>query len=115
MKFHGLWETMPFTTPLQPYATYYALLIVSLLAITNGYTVFFPGKFTASDFLVSYIVFAIFLGLYFGHKIYYKTPWMTRVQDIDVTSGKAEIDRLCESEVERVPRNWLQRFWWWVV
>lgn len=51
--------------------TYYALLFVSLLAITNGYAVFFPGSFTASDFLVSCIVFAIFFALYIGHKIWW--------------------------------------------
>lgn len=115
LQLQGLWDTVTFKTALQPYATYYALLIVSLLTITNGYAVFFPGNFTASAFLVSYIVFAIFLVLYLGHKIYYRTPWITSLHDIDVLSGKDEIDRMCENETERIPRNWLQRFWWWLV
>ncbi|KAJ5226141.1 hypothetical protein N7468_007366 [Penicillium chermesinum] len=97
-----------------PWGTYYFMLIVGVLAITNGYTVFFPGAFTASDFLVSYIVFAIFFALYFGHKIWYRTPWMVPAADIDIFSGKEEIDRLCEFDEERVPRNWLERVWWWI-
>lgn len=75
---------------------------------------FFPGSFTASDFLVSYIVFAIFFALYIGHKIRYRTPWMVPAADIDILSGKEEIDRMCENDVERQPRNWLERVWWWI-
>ncbi|KAJ5928802.1 hypothetical protein N7466_007758 [Penicillium verhagenii] len=114
LDFHGLLESRPFKTPFQPYGTYYALVVVSLLAITNGYTIFFPGSFTASGFLVSYIVFAIFFALYFGHKIWYRTPWMVPAADVDIFSGKEEIDRMCELDVEPQPRNWLERVWWWI-
>lgn len=90
------------------------MIFVSLLAITNGYTIFFPGSFTASDFLVSYIVFVIFFVLYFGHKFYYKTPWIVKVSELDIFSGKDEIDRLEEEEIVPQPRNWLERVWWWI-
>ncbi|KAJ5215980.1 uncharacterized protein N7498_002387 [Penicillium cinerascens] len=114
LAFNGLLESRPFKTPFQPWGTYYAMVVIALLAITNGYAVFFPGSFTASGFLVSYIVFAIFFALYFGHKIWYRTPWMVPVADVDVISGKEEIDRMSENEVERLPRNWLERVWWWI-
>ncbi|KAL1964773.1 hypothetical protein VTN77DRAFT_6640 [Rasamsonia byssochlamydoides] len=114
MKFNGMMDRLPFKTPLQPYATYYALLLVSLLTLTNGYAVFFPGNFTASGFLVSYIVFAIFLALYLGHKLWFRTPWMMKLSDIDVVSGVDEIDRMAEEDGERKPRNWLEKFWFWL-
>lgn len=114
MKFHGLLDTLPFKTPLQPYGAYYAMIFISLLAITNGYTVFFPGSFTASDFLVSYIVFVIFFVLYIGHKLYYKTPWMVKASELDIFSGKDEIDLLETHDIEPQPRNWLERVWWWI-
>ncbi|KAJ5671901.1 hypothetical protein N7507_001028 [Penicillium longicatenatum] len=114
LDFHGMLDSRPFKTPFQPWGTYYALVVVSLLAITNGYTIFFPGSFTASGFLVSYIVFAIFFALYFGHKIWYRTPWMVPAADVDIFSGKEEIDRMCELDVEKQPRNWLERVWWWI-
>lgn len=91
---HGLLDSRPFKTPFQPWGAYYAIVVVSLLAITNGYTIFFPGAFTASGFLVSYVVFAIFFVLYFDHKIWYRTSWMVPAADIDIFSGKEEIDRL---------------------
>ncbi|KAJ5506474.1 Amino acid/polyamine transporter I [Penicillium expansum] len=96
LDFHGLLKSRPFITPLQPYGAYFVMVFVSLLAITNGYTIFWPGQFTASDFLVSYIVFVIFFVLYFGHKFYYKTPWIVKVSELDIFSGKDEIDRLEE-------------------
>jgi amino acid transporter len=99
---------------LQPHGAYFAIFFVSLLAITNGYAVFFPGQFTAAGFLVSYIVFVIFFLLYFGHKLWYKTAWMTKASDIDIFSGKEEIDRLTEEEIEPIPRNWLEKVWWWI-
>ncbi|KAL4899805.1 proline-specific permease [Aspergillus multicolor] len=114
LKFHGMLDMLPFKTPLQPYGTYYVMFVISILTLTNGYAVFFPGRFTASDFLVSYIVFAIFLALYAGHKIWYRTPWMTKVSEVDLFSGKDEIDRLCENDLDREPRNWLERVWWWI-
>ncbi|CAI7651350.1 unnamed protein product [Penicillium palitans] len=114
LDFHGLLSSRPFVTPFQPYGAYYVMIFVSLLAITNGYTIFFPGSFTASDFLVSYIVFVIFFVLYFGHKFYYKTPWIVKVSELDIFSGKDEIDRLEEEEIVPQPRNWLERVWWWI-
>ncbi|PWY83708.1 proline-specific permease [Aspergillus sclerotioniger CBS 115572] len=114
MNYHGLLDSLSFRTPFQPYGTYYVIVIVSLLTITNGYAIFFPGQFTAAGFLVSYIVVAIFLALYVGHKIWYRTPWLTKVSEIDVFTGKEEIDRLCENDFEREPRNWVERVWWWV-
>ncbi|KAL4749793.1 proline-specific permease [Aspergillus terricola var. indicus] len=114
LQFHGMLDMLPFKTPLQPYGTYYVMFIISILTLTNGYAVFFPGRFTASDFLVSYIVFAIFLALYAGHKIWYRTPWLTKVSEIDIFTGKDEIDRMCENDLERQPRNWLERIWWWI-
>ncbi|KKK22137.1 hypothetical protein P175DRAFT_0537614 [Aspergillus ochraceoroseus IBT 24754] len=114
IEFHGMLDVLPFKTPLQPWGSYYVIFLVTLLTITNGYAVFFPGRFSASDFLVSYIGIAIFVVLYVGHKIWYRTPWMIKVSEIDIFSNKEEIDRLCENDLEREPRNWLERVWWWV-
>lgn len=114
LKFHGMLDMLPFRTPWQPWGTYYVMFVISLLTITNGYAVFFPGQFTASGFLVSYIVVAIFIALYAGHKIWCRTPWITKVSEIDIFTGKEEIDRLCEHDLERTPRNWVERVWWWI-
>jgi amino acid transporter len=37
MQFHGMMGALPFRSKLQPYATYFALFIISLLTLTNGF------------------------------------------------------------------------------
>ncbi|PMD13509.1 hypothetical protein NA56DRAFT_737292 [Hyaloscypha hepaticicola] len=86
---HGLLHTLPYRTPLQPYATYAVLRLLTficLLTLTNGFQVFWPDKFSASNFLAAYITLPIFL----------------------------EMDELAEREIPRKPKNWLQRAWFWL-
>jgi amino acid transporter len=40
MQHHDMMNVLPFRSKLQPYATYFALVIISLLTLTNG----FPGE-----------------------------------------------------------------------
>lgn len=112
MDFRGLLHTLPYRTPLQPYATWVVLGIVGLLTITNGFQVFAP--FSYQDFLAAYITLPAFAVLYFGHKLWFRTPWARSVQDIDVLTGKKEMDELCADDVEPVPKNWVQRVWFWI-
>lgn len=87
--------------------------------------VFFPSQWEVSTFLAAYITFPIFLVLYFGHKIYWATyqvrkgeakSWFAafsvfaiRTPDIDVITGKQEMDELEAMDVPPVPRNFLQK------
>lgn len=112
--YHHALDTLPYRTKFQPYATYVTLFIISLLTLTNGFQVFWPDKFNASNFLAAYITLPIFLALYLGHKVMKRTPWFIRVQDVDVVTGKKEMDELAEMEVLRVPRNWVERVWFWL-
>lgn len=104
----------PYKSPLQPYATYYALAFLIVLTLTNGFQVFFPGKFTASSFLAAYITLPIVIVLYLGHKIWFRTPLYLRVHEIDVYSGREEADRLEELDVPPIPRNVLEKIWFWI-
>ncbi|KAK2759439.1 hypothetical protein FQN54_002917 [Arachnomyces sp. PD_36] len=113
LNYNNLLHTLPYATPLQPYATYFALFMVVLLAITNGFYVFFD--FNVSDFFVNYVTFPAFFALYFGHKILRRTPWMIKLSEVDLLTGKEEIDRLTEMDVERKPRNWAEKVWFWLV
>ncbi|KAF8964612.1 hypothetical protein BGZ52_011760, partial [Haplosporangium bisporale] len=53
MEYNNLLNVLPYKTSLQPYATYFTLLIVSLLTITSGFQTFMP--FVAKDFIAAYI------------------------------------------------------------
>ncbi|KAK3335912.1 proline-specific permease [Cercophora scortea] len=114
LEYRGLLNTLPFRTPLQPYASWVVLGVVSLLTLTNGFQVFVAGHWDYKAFLASYITIPAFLLLYFGHKWRSRTPWMKPVAEIDVVTGKKEMDELCADDVDPVAKNWAQRIWFWI-
>ncbi|KNG46596.1 amino-acid permease inda1 [Stemphylium lycopersici] len=116
MAFNNLLETLPYCTPLQPYLTYFILVVVSLLTITNGFQVFVPANWSVSDFLAAYITIPIFLVLYAGHKIYTRTSFAIPVESIDVTTGVREMNELCKDDISGapVPKNVWQKIWFWI-
>jgi amino acid transporter len=116
MIYNNMLESLPYRTPFQPYLTWFILGIVSLLTLTNGFQVFVPAHWSVSDFLAAYITIPIFLVLYAGHKIYSRTPFAIKVADIDVMTGKREMDELCKDDISGapVPKNLLQKIWFWI-
>lgn len=115
MVTQGLYDSLPYKAPLQPYATWFTLFLVSLITLTNGFQVFWPNKFNASDFLAAYITIPIFLVFYIGHKLWFRSlHFAYKTDDIDVISGKAEIDLLESTDVPPVPKNWVEKAWYWL-
>lgn len=114
LAFQGLLDTRPFKTPFQPYFVHFILGLVIILTLTNGFQVFFPKNWSAANFLAAYITIPIFLVLYIGHKLWFRTSWAIKVSNIDVISGKREMDELCANDVEPVPKNVWQKIWFWV-
>ncbi|KAG0053703.1 hypothetical protein BGZ83_000587 [Gryganskiella cystojenkinii] len=112
MEYNNLLDSLPYRTPLQPYATYFTLVVVSLLTITSGFQTFMP--FSAKDFIAAYVTIPVFLVFYLGHKIYHRTPWYIPVDQIDAITGKKEMDEMEAMEKDRVPRNLLEKIWFWL-
>ncbi|KAM4065372.1 amino acid permease [Hirsutella rhossiliensis] len=112
LEYNNLFNSLPYRTPLQPYATYATLVVVSLLIITNGFQTFMP--FNASDFVAAYVTIPAFLVLYIGHKLYFRTPMYIPTSEMDAITGKREMDELEAMDEERVPKNWLQKVWFWL-
>ena len=114
MKFHNIpRSSLPFRSPLQPYLAYFALGFCVIVAFFNGYDCFFPGKFSAKSFIPPYIDIPIFLGLFLGYKLLYRTKFVN-LRDVDLWSGKEEIDRQEALWEEPKPRNFLERIWFWI-
>lgn len=107
-------HTLPFRGALQPYGTYFVLVVLVLLTLTNGFALFFPGKWKVETFLVAYITIPIFLTLYLGHKAAKRTSFFRRTEDIDVVTGVREMEELAASDVEPVPKNVWQKIWFWI-
>ncbi|KND89239.1 putative proline-specific permease put4, partial [Tolypocladium ophioglossoides CBS 100239] len=86
-------DTLPYKSPLQPFLSYFCIVFCIVIAFFNGFDAFFPGKFSAKSFLPPYIDIPIFLSLFLGYKFFKKTKFV-RLEEMDIWSGKAEIDRL---------------------
>ncbi|WPH00025.1 amino acid permease [Acrodontium crateriforme] len=126
---NNMLHILPYRTPLQPYATWTVLILLIILTLTNGFQVFFPSKWNVSDFLAAYITLPIFLVLFLGHKIWstlqrvksgQKVSFGAALQfaipiaEIDVLTGKQEMDELEALDEPRVPRNLLEKIWFWL-
>ena len=105
--------SLPWKAPFQPFLAYFGVCFCSIVALFNGFDAFFPGKFSAKTFIPPYIDIPIFLGLFLGYKLIKRTK-VLKLSEMDLWSGKAEIDRLEGHWPERVPRNWLERIWFWI-
>ncbi|UNI23726.1 hypothetical protein JDV02_009528 [Purpureocillium takamizusanense] len=114
MQYHGLLDTLPFRSRLQPYKTWVVLVTVIILTLTKGFDIFLAGNWDAKSFVAAYITLPLVLAIYIGHKIWSRTPLYIPTKDIDVLTGKREMDALEAREVPRVPKNWLEKIWYWV-
>ncbi|EED21643.1 glycogen branching enzyme GbeA, putative [Talaromyces stipitatus ATCC 10500] len=82
----------PYQSRLQPYGAYIAIVGCVFLTLINGFTVFFPSKWSVSSFFTAYIGIPAFLVLYFGHRIvFWKDPWAWRPEEVDLHTGLEEI------------------------
>jgi len=93
---------------LQPWLSYWGIFWIIIFILTTGFYTFFPGEFTASSFLTSYLCIPIFGTLYFGYKIIKRTKiWKT--SEMDFWTGIPSIE---ETEGSFVPPS---TFWGKVV
>ena len=117
--YHGLQyngidrNTLPYKAPFQPFLAYFAICFCLTIAFFNGFDAFFPGRFSAQTFIPPYINIPIVLTLFFSYKFVKKTKFV-KVEDMDLWSGKAEIDRLEPLWPVVKPRNFLERIWFWI-
>jgi amino acid transporter len=66
-----------------------------------------------TDFLTAYIGIPIFFGLYLFWKIAKRTSFRNPA-DADITTGKAALDAEDGQWPERIPRNVVERVWFWI-
>lgn len=114
MVAHNMLDVLPYRTPLQPYAAYFACGMFSLLTLTNGFNIFLKGNWAFNDFVAAYVTIPIFLAFYLGHKVWKRTPFYIKTENVDCVTGKREMDELERQELPRVPRNRLEKVWHWI-
>ncbi|KAH4985888.1 hypothetical protein HBI38_135500 [Parastagonospora nodorum] len=107
-------STLLFSAPFQPYATWFAFTYFVLIIVFNGFKVFTTtpwGSDELTAFFTAYVGIAIF-GLLFAFWKIFKRTKMVDPAHADIWSGKAALD--AEVWPEQIPRNMLERFWFWL-
>ncbi|KAK2616480.1 lysine permease [Conoideocrella luteorostrata] len=80
--------SLPYLAPFQPYLSWFGLFFNVLILFTSGFTVFI--KWNTSDFFASYVSILLFVVLYVGHKLVFRTK-LVKMEDIDLSMGRTEI------------------------
>lgn len=78
---------LPYRSPWQPWTAYYGLFFCLLITLTQGFTVFM--RWSTSDFFGAYISLILFVLLYGGHKLWYRTP-MVDPREADLVKGRID-------------------------
>lgn len=91
--------TVTYQSKFQPYGAYICLIVFTVLLLCNGFTLFYPGQFTASGFLTTYLGIPIFVALWLGHKVIEgrSDSWLIRPHEVDMTTGLAEVEADAET------------------
>ncbi|KAL3427118.1 amino acid permease [Phlyctema vagabunda] len=109
-------NTLVFKSRFQPYTAWGSLSYFVIIIVFNGFDVF-VGKnhshWDVTNFFTAYIGIPIFFVLYAFWKVYKRTPWI-KSADADITSGKAVLDALESKWPEQIPRNFVEKIWFWI-
>jgi amino acid transporter len=106
-------DDLPYKSPLQPYAAWYALVWTLLICIFSGWQVFLKGNWAVDSFVTNYLPLVLFPIFYFGCKFtLYKQP-MVKPEEMDFVSGLAEIEADCYDDPP--PKNAVEKFWAWLM
>jgi len=110
-------STLIFRSPYQPYLAWGAFVYFALIILFNGFAVFTKptvnhwGPDELTSFFTAYVGVPIFFLLYAFWKIFKRSKVVDPAQ-ADIWSGKAALD--AEVWPDQVPRNALERFWFWL-
>ncbi|PYI03538.1 putative arginine permease [Aspergillus sclerotiicarbonarius CBS 121057] len=86
LKVHGIdRNTLPFRAPLQPYLSYYGICICVMVIIFGGFTAFID-TFDVSSFITTYFPILLFVVLFVGYKIRFKSG-IIPLAELDFATG----------------------------
>ncbi|QDS67557.1 hypothetical protein FKW77_003089 [Venturia effusa] len=98
---------LPYTSIMQPWGSYLAIVGFVILTLINGFNVFWPENWSASSFLTAYVGIPIFLAIYLGHRVYARNdPWAHPPELVDMQTGLEEV--LAEEEPKHAVKTKLK-------
>ncbi|KAI0633510.1 amino acid permease [Trametes polyzona] len=105
-------RTLPYHSPLQPFAAWWATIGCSIVVLFSGWYVFLEGHWETDTFVTNYLPMAIAPILYIGARWYKRTSFIP-YENMDFKSGLQEV--LDASYDEPPSSNWFKRAWSWVM
>ncbi|KAL8276435.1 hypothetical protein RQP46_011137 [Phenoliferia psychrophenolica] len=100
-------KDLPYTCPGQPYVAYFALGFSALVTFFSGFTVFFPGNWSAASFINVFLT----IGLYLVLKVSLKSP-MVASEDMGILDELEVIRREKVEELEAEVAADVRMPWW---
>jgi amino acid transporter len=107
-------STLIFNSKFQPYTAWASFVFFALIIVFNGFKVFTEtpwGNGEVADFFTAYVSVLIF-ALFYGFWKVFKRTKVVKPGEADIWSGKAALD--AEYWPEQVPKNALEKFWFWL-
>ncbi|KAK4701163.1 hypothetical protein P7C70_g5076, partial [Phenoliferia sp. Uapishka_3] len=98
MKRQGISRsTLPYIAPMQPYASFFGLIFITIVIFFNGYTVFLSGGWSTADFVVDYVTLPIFAVMFVFWKLFKKTK-LVSLESMDFDTGRRELELVSEQD-----------------
>ncbi|KFA70204.1 hypothetical protein S40285_04408 [Stachybotrys chlorohalonatus IBT 40285] len=86
---HGIQRSaLAYSAPLQPYLSWLGLFFTVLITLTSGFKTFI--NWDTSDFFANYVSVILFLVLYVGHKLVYRTK-VVPLAEVDLKTGCVDL------------------------
>ncbi|PWY79548.1 amino acid permease [Aspergillus heteromorphus CBS 117.55] len=100
-------DLLPYKAIWQPYYSWYGLFFNVLIILTQGFTAWITS-FSVTDFFIDYISLILFVVLYIGHKVYFRTSFVKPLE-ADIDTGRLELEN--ETWETEVPTKWYQKIY----
>lgn len=81
-------SALAYAAPMQPYLSWIGLFFTVLITLTSGFQSFI--EWNTSDFFASYISVILFVVLFVGHKLFFRTK-IVPLSEIDLTSDTVQL------------------------
>ncbi|KAJ7283503.1 amino acid permease [Mycena rebaudengoi] len=110
-------KDLPFASPLQPYAAWYAMIFCLVICFFSGWATLLKGNWDTATFVTNYLPVILFPILYATAKCYYwrnghSFQWK-KPKQMDFVTNIAEIE--ADSYDDPPPRNRVEKFWAWLM
>ncbi|KAL5488326.1 hypothetical protein ACEPAI_6434 [Sanghuangporus weigelae] len=105
-------STLPYASKMNPFAAWYAAISCIVICFFSGWSVFLKDNWDTATFVTNYLPFMLFPVLYISSSFYYKQRPL-KVMEMDFVTGLKEIEAMTYDDPP--PRNWLERFWGWLM